>query len=385
MNPTDLEQRRRMESLAMWMRPRFAILMLLAICTPLVAQKEPVLVSRSMPTYPPIARAARVSGQVDVEFLINDKGETASVAATDGPAMLRGSAEDFVRSWKFDLGVASWSTETKYRTAIEYKVISGATRPSDGPNLIIHADSFHDFEVTVLVADVLVDACPKGVDADVPAEVAADDYVEISRSGCYGSCPEYTVRVQADGRVSWDGGSYVEAKGKRESSIDSKVARDLLERFRSRDFWSYCRDYSRSVTDMSGSSVTVSLGGKIRKVSDYADSSPQALRDLLLDVDRVADSHQWRHGNPPGEPITRIARDAYLPKPGVTPLIQAAAWNKVDRLKALIAAGADLKETDASGWSALMYAAADSHSDALEVLLKAGADPNQTLRMGTLH
>jgi len=170
----------------------------------------------------------------------------------------------------------------------------------------------------------------------------------------------------------------VEAKGKQESSIDSKAARDLLERFRSKDFWSYCRDYSRSVTDMSGSSVTVRLGGKIRKISDYADSSPQALRDLLLDVDRVADSHRWRHGDPAKEPITRIDSDAYLPKPGVTPLMLAAAWNKVERLKALIDAAADLKETDASGWSALMYAAAGPQSDALQILLKAGADPNQS-------
>lgn len=337
-----------------------------------------MLVTRSVPNYPPIARAARISGQVAVEFLINDKGETASVAATDGPAMLRKSAEDFVKGWKFDLSGAAWGAETRYVTKIEYKIISGATRPSDGPNLIVHADSFHHFDVTVLVADVFVDACPKGADADVPAEVAKDDYVEMSRSGCYGSCPEYTVKVRADGKVAWDGGSYVEAKGKQESSIDSKAARDLLERFRSKDFWSYCRDYSRSVTDMSGSSVTVRLGGKIRKISDYADSSPQALRDLLLDVDRVADSHRWRHGDPAKEPITRIDSDAYLPKPGVTPLMLAAAWNKVERLKALIDAAADLKETDASGWSALMYAAAGPQSDALQILLKAGADPNQS-------
>jgi len=170
----------------------------------------------------------------------------------------------------------------------------------------------------------------------------------------------------------------VEAIGSRNSIIDASTARSLLERFRTKDFWSYCGSYGRNVTDSSGTEITVRLGGKTRKISDYAESSPSELQELLLEVDRVADSHRWRHGDPIREPISRIANDAWLPKPGVTPLMIAAGRNDPERLKALINAGADVSKTDSSGWSALMYAAFASSDIPVQLLLKAGADPNQS-------
>jgi hypothetical protein len=170
----------------------------------------------------------------------------------------------------------------------------------------------------------------------------------------------------------------VDSVGDRRASIDARAARELLEKFRTKEFWAYCGDYSQSVTDVSGSSITVELGGRIRTISDYAESSPEALQELMREVDRVADSHRWRHGDPATEPITRIDSDTYLPKPGVTPLMIAAANDKEDKLKALIDAGVDVKEVDASGWSALMYASGASSDFPVQMLLKAGADPNQS-------
>jgi hypothetical protein len=128
---------------------------------------------------------------------------------------------------------------------------------------------------------------------------------------------------------------------------------------------------------MSWTQITVSLAGRIRTISDYAESSPKELRELLVEVDRVSDSHRWRHGNPRLESITHVDSDSYLPKPGVTPLMLAAGRNEIDQVKTLIAAGADVNAKDASGWTPLMYAASASASPAAGELLKAGANPNQ--------
>lgn len=353
---------------------------LLTVCAQAQSANEPILKSYDALVYPPIARAARVSGQVTVEFQLNEKGETTSVSATNGPRMLWGSAENFVKSWKFDLGNTAPSQETKYQATIQYKAVEQIVDPRNNPNPIIHSDSFHHFEITIFVSDVQLSKCPTGAEEDVPSELANNDYVEVYRSACMGSCPAYSVRVQADGAVLWDGQSSVEVVGKRKANIDSYVARALLERFRTKEFWSYCGEYSRNVTDSSGTEITVMLGGRTRTISDYAESSPEALQELLLAVDRTADSHRWRHGDPCKEPITRIDNDAYLPKPGVTPLMLAAARDEVDKdkLTMLIAAGGNLKLTDASGWSALMYASSSSSSIPVQMLLKAGADPNQS-------
>jgi TonB family protein len=337
---------------------------------------EPILKSYNELVYPPIARAARVSGQVSVDFSIDAKGETAAVAATNGPAMLRDTAEKFVKSWKFDLGASTPIPNKNFQAAIQFN-IEGKLDSRIGPNVTVQSDSFHHFVITTYFSDFDITKCPIGSDTDVPPTNTVDDYVELSRSGCFGSCPAYSVKVQADGRIIWKGIGNVAVIGKHESRIDIDAARTLLNEFRTKDFWSYCGSYSRSVTDSSGAEIEVSLGGKKRIIDDYAGSSPKALQELLLNVDRTSDSHRWRHGDPSKEPITRLDSDCYLPKPGVTPLMLAACNNEIDRLKALIAAGADVKQTDASGWSALMYASGYSSDDSVRILLKAGADPNQ--------
>jgi TonB family protein len=354
-----------------------SLLAILALSAGANAQNEPVLKSHDVLVYPPIARAARVWGTVTVEFSITPSGQTDSVVATAGPAMLRGSAESFVKSWRFDWGSGNPASATKYQTTVDFKAINGVVDPRTDPGMVVNSDSFHHFEATILIGNIWLSDCPTGAGEDVPEALTKNDFVEVTRYACMGSCPDYSIRVQADGTVTWRGQSYVETVGMQGVRIDPIVARDLLEKFRTREFWGYCRDYTDNGLDGSSTSITVVMGGRTRKISDHDEAAPGALQNLLLDVDRVADSHRWRHGDPEKEPITRVGRDTYLPKPGVTSFMLEVARNKVDRVKELIASGADLEETDASGWSALMYAAGSSNSTALQLLLKAGADPNQ--------
>lgn len=59
------------------------------ILSQLIASK---IVSKPVPPYPPIARAARVQGLVTVEILVDEQGRVISATATNGPAMLREAA-----------------------------------------------------------------------------------------------------------------------------------------------------------------------------------------------------------------------------------------------------------------------------------------------------
>jgi protein TonB len=57
---------------------------------------------RVSPSYPSLARTARISGVVTVFLLINEKGEVESVQRTDGPQQLQQAATDAARRWKFN-------------------------------------------------------------------------------------------------------------------------------------------------------------------------------------------------------------------------------------------------------------------------------------------
>jgi hypothetical protein len=207
------------------------------------------------------------------------------------------------------------------------------------------------------------------------------EFVELQRTRCFGPCPVYTVRICADGRVLWHGATNVELRGDAESHVPAADARKLIEQFRAKGFWTLPAEYPPLATDFPGEITTVSIGPDTKHVADNAGNPPAWLLELDNEIDSLADTHRWRHGDPRSERFVRfrLFADAFGPKPGVTPLMHAAAAGKIDTVKALLRSEANVNARDTSGWTALMYAT-DSPYNAtsmqiIGLLLHAGADP----------
>ena len=60
-----------------------------------------MLLNRTQPLYPPIAKAARVSGTVVLQATISKSGTIENLRVISGPAMLQSAALDAVRSWRY--------------------------------------------------------------------------------------------------------------------------------------------------------------------------------------------------------------------------------------------------------------------------------------------
>ena len=60
-----------------------------------------MLIQKTTPTYPPIAKAARVSGTVVIQATISKTGTIENLRVVSGPAMLQQAALDAVRSWRY--------------------------------------------------------------------------------------------------------------------------------------------------------------------------------------------------------------------------------------------------------------------------------------------
>ncbi|MFL6336040.1 MAG: energy transducer TonB [Pyrinomonadaceae bacterium] len=58
--------------------------------------------SRAQPSYPTLARAARVTGSVTVFLVVNEKGEVESVIRAEGPQQLQQAAIEAARRWRFN-------------------------------------------------------------------------------------------------------------------------------------------------------------------------------------------------------------------------------------------------------------------------------------------
>ena len=60
-----------------------------------------MLLLKTQPVYPPIAKAARVQGTVVLQATISKTGSIDNLRVVDGPPMLRQSAIDAVKTWRY--------------------------------------------------------------------------------------------------------------------------------------------------------------------------------------------------------------------------------------------------------------------------------------------
>jgi TonB family protein len=107
---------------------------------------EPILQTGQMPIYPPIARAARIEGDVKVAFVLNEKGDVESVDVKSGHPMLRDATAVIVKSWKFKLPNL-FRTEWKYDTTFKYHLSGKELELNETAKLTIVVDSFHRIDV----------------------------------------------------------------------------------------------------------------------------------------------------------------------------------------------------------------------------------------------
>jgi protein TonB len=60
-----------------------------------------MLIKKTTPVYPAIAKTARVSGTVVLQATIDKSGVLENIRVASGPAMLQQSALDAVKSWRY--------------------------------------------------------------------------------------------------------------------------------------------------------------------------------------------------------------------------------------------------------------------------------------------
>jgi protein TonB len=60
-----------------------------------------MLVQKTPPEYPPIAKTAHVAGTVELHATISTDGTIKDLHAVSGPVMLRQAALDAVRNWRY--------------------------------------------------------------------------------------------------------------------------------------------------------------------------------------------------------------------------------------------------------------------------------------------
>jgi hypothetical protein len=131
-----------------------------------------------------------------------------------------------------------------------------------------------------------------------------DTMVTLERTACLGTCPVYTVSIDALGNVVYEGKRHVRVTGKQTARISPARIAEILERAERLRFFDLENQYleaeypdgsERTVTDLPTTIVTITHAGRSKRIVDYY-GAPAGLTDLERLVDEVAQTRQWVEG-----------------------------------------------------------------------------------------
>jgi hypothetical protein len=118
-----------------------------------------------------------------------------------------------------------------------------------------------------------------------------EPFFSMQRTACYGTCPQYTVSIYHNGKITYNGKLFVDKIGCFSSFIyDTEVATIKLF-LDDIDFFALDKEYIAHMTDIPSVVTEVYLDGKRHKVTDRLEG-PQSLKKCYLLIDSVIESIQ---------------------------------------------------------------------------------------------
>ncbi len=143
---------------------------------------------------------------------------------------------------------------------------------------------------------------PKKTQADAASPPPDDFYVQLKRGACFGRCPQYAVRIDGDGQVTFNGERFVAALGEQKSQTDSAALGALRALLRQPEV-AALKDIYRPgqpgcgavTTDMPSSQIEWQIDGQHHRLKLYGGcaATPASAQQLPAAVDHAAGVHMW--------------------------------------------------------------------------------------------
>jgi Domain of unknown function (DUF6438) len=198
--------------------------------------------------------------------------------------------------------------------------------------------------------------------------------ITLERTACYGACPVYSVVILGDGTVTYTGRTNVRVAGVKTKTIPAETVRDLAHYIESAGFFEMKDEYSALVTDLPTTYVTVTLGRRTKKIKDYF-GAPAALKEIEARIDQIAAARGYISID---AATLRQMREKGWRAMGQAPtrwMDVALSDGDAETVRALLAAGMDVRTRTDEGVTLVMKAAMSGDPDTVRTVLAAGGDP----------
>lgn len=113
---------------------------------------------------------------------------------------------------------------------------------------IIEVDIWRELEITPIIP--------------LPPNARKNMELLFFRSGCYGFCPSFRVKIMASGQVEFEGREYVRQIGKKALALDSEKVAELFDYFENNQLWSLDGEYGVGPADAGIAGLQTVINGK---------------------------------------------------------------------------------------------------------------------------
>ena len=157
-----------------------------------------------------------------------------------------------------------------------------------------------------MLAVVAFSACPSpgagnggGTDTthvDTVPPVPVHDYgaavITLERSTCFGRCPSYTLRIEGNGNVNYEGRDFVAVQGVQTAQITPDAVKSLADAFFKIDYFALQDSFDGDITDIPHAITSFSIDGKTKRIYNRM-GGPDGLKALETKIDSVAGASKW--------------------------------------------------------------------------------------------
>lgn len=128
--------------------------------------------------------------------------------------------------------------------------------------------------------------------------------ITLERTGCYGPCPVYKLKIYEDGAVKYEGYEYVKQKGKAEAQITKEALDKLIGAFEEIDYFKLNESYDSEGkhcpqiwTDHPTATTSLNWKDKKKTVRHYHGCRGNPVLDQLTaledKIDEIVNTQRW--------------------------------------------------------------------------------------------
>ena len=203
--------------------------------------------------------------------------------------------------------------------------------------------------------------------------------ITLQRTTCFGTCPAYSIALNGDGSVLYEGKYYVAFQGRHRGWVPRDNVIEMVKLFQQADYYSLRDEYSSMVTDNPTKITSIEIDGRRKQVIDYVGldmGMPVAVAELEDAIDRLSGSLRWTRGDAETLAALEAEHWDFKSAEAAATLARVAHFGNAQAVADLVSAGVPIGGKSEYGYTTLVQAAQHGDVTMLRALLGAGAAAN---------